>query len=89
MGTLPASTTRASASGIRSSELSTRIAAAHSRASWRDSQVALGVPFEGSSQVRSTAERARVLELGLREWRISRALEAYGRGHGSLAFAAE
>jgi hypothetical protein len=35
------------------------------------------------------AERARVLELGLREWRIRRALDAFARGEGSLAFAAE
>lgn len=35
------------------------------------------------------ADREQVLELGLREWRIRKALEAYGRGEGSLAFAAE
>jgi hypothetical protein len=35
------------------------------------------------------AERAQVLELGLREWRIRRALGAFARGEGSLAFAAE
>ena len=35
------------------------------------------------------AERARVLELGLREWRITKALELFGRGQGTLAFAAE
>jgi len=33
-------------------------------------------------------ERQAVLELGLREWRIRRALEDYLRGVGSLAFAA-
>ncbi|MGH9363341.1 MAG: hypothetical protein ACRD2T_15635 [Thermoanaerobaculia bacterium] len=33
-------------------------------------------------------ERARVVALGLRGWRIERALEAYRRGEGSLAFAA-
>jgi hypothetical protein len=33
-------------------------------------------------------ERQVVLELGLREWRIRRALEAYRQGAGSLAFAA-
>lgn len=34
------------------------------------------------------AEQQQVLTLGLREWRIRRALEAYQRGEGSLAFAA-
>ena len=33
-------------------------------------------------------EQQEVLTLGLREWRIRRALEAYRRGEGSLAFAA-
>jgi hypothetical protein len=33
-------------------------------------------------------ERQEVLVLGLREWRIRKALEAYGRGEGSLAHAA-
>jgi hypothetical protein len=33
-------------------------------------------------------ERQAVLELGLREWRIRRALEGYRQGTGSLAFAA-
>lgn len=33
-------------------------------------------------------ERQAVLELGLREWRIRRALEDYRQGVGSLAFAA-
>lgn len=33
-------------------------------------------------------ERQAVLELGLREWRIRRALEGYRQGAGSLAFAA-
>lgn len=35
------------------------------------------------------AERDQVLQLGLREWRIRRALAAYERGEGSLAYAAE
>jgi len=30
-----------------------------------------------------------VLELGLRYWRVREALEAYRRGQGSLAYAAE
>lgn len=33
-------------------------------------------------------ERQEVVALGLREWRIRRALEAYKRGEGSLAYAA-
>lgn len=33
-------------------------------------------------------ERQAVVELGLREWRIRRALEDYRKGAGSLAFAA-
>lgn len=33
-------------------------------------------------------ERQEVVVLGLREWRIRRALDAYQRGEGSLAFAA-
>ena len=33
--------------------------------------------------------RGEVLELGLRSWRIREALEAYRRGEGSLAYAAE
>ncbi|MCL5994982.1 MAG: UPF0175 family protein [Chloroflexi bacterium] len=35
------------------------------------------------------ASRQRVVELGLREWRIAQALEAYQRGEGTLAYAAE
>jgi len=35
------------------------------------------------------AERQRVLELGLRQWRIRQALEAFKRGEGSLAYAAK
>ena len=33
-------------------------------------------------------ERTAVLALGLREWRIRRALDSYRQGFGSLAFAA-
>jgi hypothetical protein len=33
-------------------------------------------------------ERQEVLTLGLREWRVRKALEAYGQGQGSLAHAA-
>ena len=35
------------------------------------------------------AERQEVLVLGVREWRLRRALEAFRRGEGSLARAAE
>jgi hypothetical protein len=34
------------------------------------------------------AERQAVRELGLREWRVQQALDAYRRGEGSLAYAA-
>jgi hypothetical protein len=34
-------------------------------------------------------ERQHVLELGLKEWRVRRALEAFKRGEGSLAYAAK
>ena len=33
-------------------------------------------------------ERQEVVALGLREWRVRRALEGYKRGEGSLAYAA-
>ena len=46
------------------------------------SEVADGLPDD-------PAERARVLELGLREWRVTRALDAFRRGQGTLSFAAE
>lgn len=35
------------------------------------------------------AEQQQLLVLGLREWRIRRALDSYRRGNGSLAFAAD
>lgn len=35
------------------------------------------------------AERQRVLELGIKQWRVRRALEAFKRGEGSLAYAAK
>jgi hypothetical protein len=34
------------------------------------------------------SEREQILVLGLREWRIRQALDAYRRGEGSLAYAA-
>ena len=33
-------------------------------------------------------ERQKVVALGIREWRIRKALEAYERGEGSMAYAA-
>jgi hypothetical protein len=33
--------------------------------------------------------RAEVLALGLQQWRVRQALEAYRRGHGTLAYAAQ
>lgn len=34
-------------------------------------------------------ERQEVLVLGLREWKVRKALDAYQRGEGSLAYAAQ
>ena len=34
------------------------------------------------------AERERIVELGLKEWRVRQALEVYRGGHGTLAHAA-
>lgn len=34
-------------------------------------------------------EQREVLVLGLRAWRVCKALEAFGRGEGSLAYAAQ
>jgi predicted HTH domain antitoxin len=34
-------------------------------------------------------ERQEVLVLGLREWKVRKALDAYKRGEGSLAYAAQ
>lgn len=52
--------------------------------------VSFDLPAEVADELpREPAERARVLKMGLREWRITKALEAFGRGHGTLAFAAE
>lgn len=51
--------------------------------------VSIPVPRRIAEQLPSEpAERERVVELGLREWRIREALMAYERGEGSLAFAA-
>ena len=52
--------------------------------------VSLALPDELAKQLPVDAvSRQRVVELGLREWRVSQALEAYQRGEGTLAFAAE
>jgi hypothetical protein len=52
--------------------------------------VSIPVPPRIAKQLPSQpGERERVLELGLREWRIQEALVAFERGEGSLAFAAQ
>lgn len=51
--------------------------------------VSIAVPEELVRQLPADPrERQEVLVLGLREWRVRKALEAYGRGEGSLAHAA-
>lgn len=51
--------------------------------------ISLSVPEELEGQLPTDPmERREVLELGLREYRIRRALEAYRDGRGSLAYAA-
>jgi hypothetical protein len=53
------------------------------------SPVSIAVPEELAGQLPpDPRERQEVLVLGLREWRIRKALEAYDRGEGSLAHAA-
>jgi predicted HTH domain antitoxin len=53
------------------------------------SLVAISVPEELADQLPpDPQERQEVLLLGLREWRIRKALEAFERGQGSLAHAA-
>jgi hypothetical protein len=52
-------------------------------------EVAIPVSDEIARQLPADPEERReVLVLGLREWRVRKALEAYARGEGSLAFAA-
>ena len=52
--------------------------------------ISLSVPDELAQELPADeAERRRVLELGLKEWRLRQALEAFRRGEGSLAHAAE
>lgn len=51
--------------------------------------VSIPVPEELAEQLPDDpGERQDVLVLGLREWRVRKALDAYGRGEGSLAYAA-
>lgn len=53
------------------------------------STVSIAVSEELASQLPlDPKERQEVVALGLREWRVRKALEAYGRGEGSLAYAA-
>lgn len=53
------------------------------------STVSIAIPDELASQLPPDPEqRHEVLVLGLREWRIRKALDAYRRGEGSLAYAA-
>ena len=52
--------------------------------------VSLALPDELAKQLPAdAASRQQVVELGLREWRVFQALEAYQRGEGTLAYAAE
>lgn len=52
--------------------------------------VSITVPEELVGQLPpDPREQQEVLVLGLREWRVRKALEAYGRGEGSLAHAAQ
>lgn len=49
----------------------------------------IAVPEELARQLPAGAlERQEVLILGLREWRVRKALDAYERGEGTLAYAA-
>ncbi len=51
--------------------------------------VSIPIPSRIADQLPSEpGERERVVELGLREWRIREALADFERGEGSLAFAA-
>jgi hypothetical protein len=51
--------------------------------------VAVSIPEDLARQLPADpAERDQVLVLGLREWKVRKALEVYQRGEGSLAFAA-
>jgi predicted HTH domain antitoxin len=52
-------------------------------------KVSIPVPEELEQQLPADPqERQQVLIWGLREWRVNKALQAYKRGEGSLAYAA-
>lgn len=56
----------------------------------RQATVTIPLPEDLARQLPAEeGERQAVIELGLREWRIRRALESYGQGNGSLAYAAQ
>jgi hypothetical protein len=51
--------------------------------------VSIAVPEELARELPpDPLEQREVLVLGLREWKVRKALEAYGHGEGSLAYAA-
>jgi hypothetical protein len=51
--------------------------------------VSIAIPEELAEQLPSDpGDQQRVVALGIREWRIRKALAAYQQGEGSLAFAA-
>ena len=53
-------------------------------------EISISVTAELAEQLPAEpAERQAVLELGLRQWRVRQALDAYRRGEGSLAYAAQ
>ena len=55
----------------------------------RHATVTISFPEELAQQLPAgPEERQTVLELGLREWQLRRALESYRQGNGSLAYAA-
>ncbi len=55
----------------------------------RMTTLSLAIPEEVARQMpEDPAGRQQVLELGIREWHIRQALDAYRRGEGSLAHAA-
>jgi hypothetical protein len=55
----------------------------------RMTTLSLAVPEEVARQMpEDPIDRQQVLELGIREWHLQQALDAYRRGEGSLAYAA-
>ena len=52
--------------------------------------VSIAVPDELAQQLPADpGERQRILELGLKQWRVRQALDAFKQGEGSLAHAAK